>query len=143
MFAAVVKQMISATLPKSRLRVHGGSSRAGSMAPGSSNRLLAPALKHISAWVLDRPLQRDLHGQCCDRLRPAPIGLALREALRANGHGNSELLEWHWDHHLGRAEGWLWQQGVVQHFRWYRRDGRLAVRAQLRCSERSTLQLLA
>jgi hypothetical protein len=31
----------------------------------------------------------------------------------------------------------------VQHFRWCRRDGRLAVRAQLRCSERATLQLLA
>lgn len=113
------------------------------MAPGISNNPLAPALKHISAWVLDRPLPPDLLGQCCDRLRPGPIGLELREALRANGHGNSELLEWHWDHRLSRAEGWLWQQGVVQHFRWCRRDGHLAVRAQLRCTGRSPLQLLA
>ena len=113
------------------------------MPEGISNSPLAPALERISAWVLDRPLAPELLGQCCDRLRPAPVGLELRAALRAQGHGASELLEWHWDQRQGRAEGWLWQQGLVQHFRWCRRDGRLAVRAQLRCSERATLQLLA
>ena len=112
------------------------------MPQGISNSPLAPALQRISAWVLDRPPLPELLGQCCDRLRPTPIGLELREALRAHGHGTSELLEWHWDHRLGRAEGWLWQEGVVQHFRWCRRDGRLVVQAQLRCTERATLQLL-
>ncbi len=113
------------------------------MPEGISNSPLQPALKHIGAWVLDRPLQPELLGQCCDRLRPAPIGQELREALKANGHGNSELLEWHWNRRQGRAEGWLWEQGVVQRFRWCRRDGRLVVHAQLRCTERATLQLLS
>ena len=103
---------------------------------------LPPALQQISAWVLDQPLPLDLRGQCCDRLRPGPIGQELREALRANGHGSSELLEWHWDQRTRRAEGWLWHQGVVHHFRWWRREGRLQVRAQLRCTEQARLQLL-
>jgi hypothetical protein len=112
------------------------------MPEGTSTSPMAPALQRLSAWVLDRPLPLELLGQCCDRLRPTPVGLELRAALQANGHGTSELLEWHWDQRRGRAEGWLWQQGVVQHFRWCRRDGRLAVRAQLRCRARGSVQLL-
>ena len=112
------------------------------MPEGTSISPMAPALQRLSAWVLDRPLPPELLGQCCDRLRPTPVGLELRAALRAHGHGASELLEWHWDQRRGRAEGWLWQQGVVLHFGWYRRDGRLAVRAQLHCCERGSVQLL-
>jgi hypothetical protein len=83
--------MISATLPISHLRLHGGNSGAGSMPEGTSISPMAPALQRLSAWVLNRPLPPEL---------------------------------------------------LVQHFRWCRRDGCLAVRAQLRCRERGSVQLL-
>lgn len=112
------------------------------MPHGISNKQIAQALTRFGAWVLDLPMPPQLIGQRCDRLRPASIGKELRTALQANGQGSSELLEWHWDQQLARAEGWLWQNGVVQQFRWWRRDGRLVVRAQLRCTPQAPLQLL-
>ena len=112
------------------------------MRNGISNRQIAEALTRVGAWVLDLPMPPQLIGQYCDRLRPAPIGKELRAALHANGQGTSELVEWHWDQQLARAEGWLWHNGVVQQFHWWRRDGRLVVRAQLHCTEQAPLQVV-
>ena len=112
------------------------------MRNGISTKQIADVIKSVGAWVMDVPTPPALIGQRCDRLRPAPIGKELRAALKANHHGNSEIVEWHWDQRLERAEGWLWNKGVLQVFRWSRRDRRLVVRAQLRCTERAALQLL-
>jgi hypothetical protein len=113
------------------------------MRHGMSNKQITQALTRVGAWVFDLPVPPQLIGQRCDRLRPAPIGQELRAALHAHGQGSSELLEWHWDQQLARAEGWLWHNGVVEQFRWWRSDGRLVVRAQLLCTEQAPLQLLA
>lgn len=107
-----------------------------------SHRSLAHVLSQVGAWVLDRPVPPDLIGQCCDRLRPPRIGQELRDALRANRQGQSQLVAWHWNQRLGRVDGWLWQNGLLQQFRWWRADGRLVIRPQLRCTEQSPLQLL-
>ena len=122
--------------------MHGSESSLGTMRIGISHSSLAHALKWLGAWVLDRPLPPELLGQCCDRFRPARIGVELRESLLANSQGHSDLVEWHWDHRLGRAEGWLWHNGVLQQFRWWRREGELVVRTQLHCTEQTPLRLL-
>lgn len=133
---------ISALRVLSACESHGRENSPGSMRNGMSHRSIEQVLTHLGAWVLDRPVPPELIGQCCDRLRPAPIGEELRAALRAHNQSRSELVEWHWDQRLGRADGWLWQNGVLQQFRWWRRDGRLVVRAQLRCTGQAPLQLL-
>ena len=123
--------------------MHGEGSSPESMRHGISNKQIVDAIRSLGAWVMDVPETPELIGQRCDRLRPAPIGKELRAALQSNHHGNSELVEWHWDQRLERAEGWLWNNGVLEAFRWCRRDGRLVVRAQLRCTEKPLLQVLA
>jgi hypothetical protein len=112
------------------------------MRNGISSKQIAEAIRSVGAWVMDMQKPPALIGQRCDRLRPAPIGKELRAALQANDHGSGELVEWHWDQRQARAEGWLWNNGVLQEFRWSRRDGRLIVRAQLRCTAQTVLQLL-
>lgn len=112
------------------------------MRSGTSNNPIAQALSSVGAWVLDVPLPAALIGQRCDRLRPFPIGHELRAALQANGQGTSDLVEWHWDQRLARADGWLWNRGVLLQFRWWRRDGRMTLRQQLECTTRSSLQVV-
>jgi len=53
------------------------------------------------------------------------------------------LVEWRWDQRQGRVEGWLWQQGVLQRFRWWRHSGRLMVQEQLYCTMTAPLHVLA
>jgi len=95
---------------------------------------LARALQHTIAWVLDQPVAPPLVGQCCDRLRPAPVLRDLERALRRCGNGLVALVDWRWNHQLGCAEGFLWQGNEVHRFHWWRATDRLELQSQLRCT---------
>lgn len=91
------------------------------------------ALEQIGAWVLDQPAAPPLEGQCCDRLRPKQIHRELRQSMETSGLKFSALVEWRWDAQQGHAKGWLWQDGALQRFRWWRQSGQLTLHEQLRC----------
>ena len=100
-------------------------------------------VEHVGAWVLDQPLPPALEGQCCDRLRPSPIHRELLRDLTQAGLVECGLVEWRWDQRQGRVEGWLWQHGVLQRFRWWRHSGRLMLQEQLYCTMTAPLHVLA
>ena len=108
----------------------------------SAPRLQA-VLEQIGAWVLDQPLQPELRGQCCDRLRPAQVHRDLQAALARCAMDAYTLVEWRWDARQGRVQGWLWQSGQLQRFHWCRSSGRLTLRDQLRCTTTAVLTALA
>ena len=103
---------------------------------------LKAALDRIGAWVLDQPLVPALEGQCCDRLRPNQIQRELLESLEQSGLDGSSLVDWRWDARQGRAKGWLWQNGALQRFRWWRESGRLTLHEQLNCVTTAPLRAL-
>ena len=100
-------------------------------------------LRRSWAWVLDQPEQPELHGQCCDRLRPAPVRRELDAALSRSVVRGCSLVEWRWDQRQGRVEGWLWQRGVLQRFRWWRHSGQLTLQEQLHCTTTARLHVVA
>lgn len=100
------------------------------------------ALQRSLAWVLDQPIAAELRGQCCDRLRPAGIRQQMQQALSRRSLGGCTLVEWRWDLQQGRVEGWLWQNGLLRHFFWWRRNDRLVLRDQLQCSAMQRLHVL-
>ncbi len=69
----------------------------------SAPRLQA-VLEQIGAWVLDQPLQPELRGQCCDRLRPAQVHRDLQAALARCAMDAYTLVEWRWDARQGRVQ---------------------------------------
>ncbi len=101
------------------------------------------AVEHVGAWVLDQPLTPALEGQCCDRLRPSPIHRELLRDLTQAGLVECGLVEWRWEQRQGRVQGWLWQNGLLQRFRWMRRTGQLVLCEQLRCTTALPLRALA
>jgi hypothetical protein len=105
--------------------------------------MLNAALRSSWAWVLDQPVPPELNGQCCDRLRPAQVQRELDAALNRDELGGCSLVEWRWDQHQGRAEGWIWQRGSLQRFRWWRQSGELRLHAQLHCTPTAALHALA
>ncbi|WP_411868879.1 hypothetical protein [Vulcanococcus limneticus] len=104
---------------------------------------LRRALQHTIAWVLDQPVAPPLVGQCCDRLRPAPVLRELEQALQRCGNGLVSLVDWRWNSQLGCAEGFLWQEQEVQRFLWWQATDRLELHSQLRCTPANTLRRLA
>lgn len=106
-------------------------------------QVLQRALQHTIRWVLDQPQAPELVGQCCDRLRPAPVLRELEQALQRCGNGLVTLVDWRWDGRLGCAEGFLWRNHEVQRFLWWRASDRLELHSQLRCTPSSTLRRLA
>lgn len=100
----------------------------------SATRWLHTALERTWAWMLDQPMPEGLHGQHCDRLRPARISQQLHAVLGSHGLGGCTLVDWRWDQRQGRVEGWVWQRGLLQRFFWWRSSNRLALRDQLQCS---------
>jgi len=100
------------------------------------------ALEQISAWVLDQPVPLRLEGQCCDRLRPSQIQRELLQSLETSGLNLNDLVEWRWDVHQGHVKGWLWQDGALQRFRWWRQSGQLSLHEQLRCISTAPLHAL-
>ena len=107
----------------------------------------APGIKsavgQIGAWVLDQPLSPALDGQCCDRLRPSQVHRELLQDLTQAGLAECGLVDWRWEQRQGRAQGWLWQNGLLQRFRWMRHTGQLVLREQLRCTTAQPLRALA
>lgn len=100
------------------------------------------AVEHLGAWVLDQPLPPVLVGQCCDRLRPSQIHRELLQGLMQAGLAEVGLVEWRWEQRQGRVQGWLWQNGLLQRFRWMRHTGQLVLCDQLRCTVALPLRVL-
>ena len=100
------------------------------------------AVEHLGAWVLDQPLPPVLDGQCCDHLRPFQIHRELLQGLTQAGLAEVGLVEWRWEQRQGRVQGWLWQNGLLQRFRWMRHTGQLVLCEQLRCTVALPLRVL-
>ncbi len=113
------------------------------MQPLNAAPRLNAVLGRSWAWLLDQPEQPELNGQRCDRLRPSQVQRELDAALSRSVVVGCSLVEWRWDQRQGRVEGWLWQQGVLQRFRWWRHSGRLMLQEQLYCTMTAPLHVLA
>lgn len=100
------------------------------------------ALRQLCSWVLDRPLMPALLGQCCDRLRPAPVAQKLLLVLQDSATEPMALVDWRWDQRLGRVDGLLWQGGCLRRFRWWPARDQLVLTTQLRCSADQALRSL-
>ena len=100
------------------------------------------ALEHIGAWVLDQPMPPALEGQSCDRLRPAQVQRELLQDIHRGGLHDCSLVEWRWDQRQGRAQGWLWENGLLQRFCWWRSSHRLSLHEQLQCTTTAPLHAL-
>ena len=113
------------------------------MQPLNAAPRLNAVLGRSWAWLLDQPEQPELNGQRCDRLRPSQVQRELDAALNRDELGGCSLVEWRWDQRQGRAEGWIWQRGSLQRFRWWRQSGELRLHAQLHCTPTAALHALA
>lgn len=98
-------------------------------------------MRQTSSRVLDPRVAAELNGQRCDRLRPAQVRRELEQALDRSRVEGCTLVEWRWDLQQGRVEGWLWQEGLLQSFRWWRDSGQLTLRLELLCTSSAPQQV--
>ena len=100
-------------------------------------------MQQTNIWVLDQPAAAELNGQHCDRLRPAQVRRELQQTLERSAMKSCTLLDWRWDQRQGQVQGWLWEHGLLQSFRWWRHSGRLTLRQQLHCTTTAPLIAIA
>ena len=75
-------------------------------------------LEHLRCWVLAQPRPPVLQGQCCDRLRPGFLALALHQQLVAQHLANAAVVDWRWDSSTGHVQGLLWSGCRLERFHW-------------------------
>ena len=75
-------------------------------------------LMRLRCWVLDQPTPPVLLGQCCDRLRPGFLAVALERKLRQEQLLDGVLVDWRWDSRSGQVQGLLWRSGRLERFHW-------------------------
>ena len=75
-------------------------------------------LMQLRCWVLDQPTPPVLLGQCCDRLRPGFLAVALEQKLRQEHLVDGVLVDWRWDSRSGQVHGLLWRSGRLERFHW-------------------------
>jgi hypothetical protein len=75
-------------------------------------------LMRLRCWMLDQPTPPVLLGQCCDRLRPGFLAVALEQKLRQEQLVDGVLVDWRWDSRSGQVQGLLWRSGRLERFHW-------------------------
>lgn len=84
----------------------------------SGSAVLRRGLMRLRCWVLDQPTPPVLRGQCCDRLRPGFLAVALERKLRQERLVDGVLVDWRWDCRSGQVQGLLWRSGRLERFHW-------------------------
>ncbi|MFM7549157.1 MAG: hypothetical protein ACKO8I_09855 [Cyanobacteriota bacterium] len=97
----------------------------------SSGAALLPLLKRLRCWVLDQPPPPPLLGQCCDRLRPRFLAVALERKLQQQQLVDGVLVDWRWDSRSGKVQGLLWRGQRLEQFHWLPGASQLARRSVL------------
>lgn len=94
--------------------------------PSAPERIL-----QLWAWLIGEPSPVRLNGQCCDRLRPRFVRLALEQVLPLHAGPDAQLVDWRWDSRMGRVQGLVLHNSQLKPFRWWPHRDHFELRAAI------------